>query len=409
MNEGTGKGREYFQEFRKLLPAAEKYTYLNSAGCGPLALPVLEGMTETFSYMAAEGQVNVKVHKELKDMLEQIRAEVAAFIHADPEEIFFVRCIAEGLNIINRMFSFSPGDEFLISDQENPASILPCFVLEPELGICTKKFGGIGTKEELIRQFEEAVTDRMKMAVISHVFHTTGAAIPAEEICEICREKEIISVLDGAQAAGNIAIDVRRLGCDFYLLSCHKWLCGPEGIGAVYIRKKWLDQVRVPFGGVGMQQSFCFEDNTLVPRKDARKFEYGGRHTPMYRAFSECIRLANRIGMESIIERKRALHLYCRKKFQEDIPKAVIRSPEDERLITGIFSFSLPGLDHQKLVRRAWGEEQMIIQWRTMNLYTKEEGIRVSLNWFVTEEEIDKLVSFVRRILEEGQEKGTIV
>ncbi len=392
--------RDYFLQFRKLLPAAEKYTYLNSAGCGPLAMPVLEAMTETFSYMAAEGQVNVKVHGELKAMLEQIRAEVAAFIHADPEEIFFVRCIAEGLNTVNRMFSFSAGDEFLISDQENPASILPCFVLEPELGIHTKKFRGTGTKEEIIRQFEKAVTDRTKMAVISHVFHTTGAAIPAEEICKICGERDIISVLDGAQAAGNIDIDVRKLGCDFYLLSCHKWLCGPEGIGAVYIRKNRLGQVRVPFGGVGMQKSFCFDDNTIVPRSDARRFEYGGRHIPMYRAFSECIRLAERIGMEAIIERKRTLHLYCRKKFQEEIPEAVIRSPEDERLITGIFSFSLPGMDHQKLVRRAWEEEQMIIQWRTMDLYTKEEGIRVSLNWFVTEEEIDKLVLFVKRVLE---------
>lgn len=404
MSETQAKRQDanYFREFRKLLPAAEKYTYMNSAGCGPLAKPVLDRMVQTFTTMAEEGQVNVKVHRELKELLEQVRMDVAAFIHAEPKEIFFVRCIAEGLNLINRMFSFEPGDEFLISDQENPASILPCFVLGPELHTSTAVFKGTGNKEDIIRQFQEALTDRTKMAVISHVFHTTGAAIPAEEICRECGKRGVISVLDGAQASGNIAIDVQKLGCDFYLLSCHKWLCGPEGIGAVYIRKKWLDKVRVPFGGVGMQDGFDFARGTVTPRGDARKFEYGGRHIPMYCAFSECIRLAERIGLENIIERKRELHRYCRQRFEQELPEARILSPEDERLITGIFSFTLKDMDHKLLVARAWEEEQMIIQWRTVNLYTGEEGIRVSLNWFITEEEIDKLVAFVKRVLGKG-------
>ena len=123
MKDRNGQPKEYFREYRKLLPAANKYTYLNSAGCGPLALPVLNRMTEIFTYMAEEGQVNVKVHDEGKELLEEARKDVAKFINARPEEIFFVRCIAEGLNTINRMFTWKPGDRVLISDQENPASI----------------------------------------------------------------------------------------------------------------------------------------------------------------------------------------------------------------------------------------------------------------------------------------------
>ena len=117
MKERNGQPKEYFREYRKLLPAANKYTYLNSAGCGPLALPVLNRMTEIFTYMAEEGQVNVKVHDEGKELLEEARKDVAKFINARPEEIFFVRCIAEGLNTINRMFTWKPGDRVLISDQ----------------------------------------------------------------------------------------------------------------------------------------------------------------------------------------------------------------------------------------------------------------------------------------------------
>lgn len=386
---------EYFDEFRKLLPAAGKYTYLNSAGCGPLALPVLNRMKEIFTYMAEEGQVNVEVHDWLKRELEIVRKDVAGFINAEPEEIFFVRCIAEGLNTINRMFDWKAGDQILISDQENPASILPCFVLEPEYQIETEKFCGLGNKEQILEQFRNSLNGHTRMTVFSHVFHTTGSAVPAGEMCREAGKHGVVTVLDGAQAAGNIAIDVKEIGCDFYLMSCHKWLCGPEGIAAVFIRKALLDQVKVPFGGVGMQESFSFESNSLVPRPDARRFEYGGRHTPMYAAFTETIKLADRIGLANIIERKRKLHQYCRAAFLKELPQARILSPEDERLMTGIFSFAVPGIDHQALVRQAWEQEKIIIQWRTMDLYTREEGIRVSLNWFVTEEEIDRLVAFV--------------
>lgn len=396
-NDIDRKDRAYFAKFRKLLPAADQYTYLNSAGCGPLALPVLRRMTEIFTRMAEEGQVNVEVHDWLKEMLEEVRRDVAGFIHAEPEEIFFVRCIAEGLNTINRMFDWTPGEQILISDQENPASILPCFVLEPEYQIETEKFCGLGNQEQILGQFRNRLNTRTKMAVFSHVFHTTGAAVPAKDMCREARKRGVTTVLDGAQAAGNIAIDVKEIGCDFYLLSCHKWLCGPEGIAAVYIRKELLDQVKVPFGGVGMQESFAFDTNSLVPQPDARRFEYGGRHTPMYAAFTETINLAKNIGLSNMIERRRELYWYCRDAFIREIPEAILLSPEDERLITGIFSFVIPGKDHQTLVKQAWEQEKIIIQWRTMDLYTKEEGIRVSLNWFVTEDEIDRLVAFVKR------------
>ena len=310
------------EEYRRLLPAAEKYTYMNSAGCGPLPLPVLERMEAVFRRMALEGQVNVEIHGWLKEMLEEIRAEVAAFINAKPGEIFFVRCIAEGLNTISRMYGWEPGDEILISDQENPASILPFFAVEPIFGTRTATFCGLGNQEQIVEHFRSALNDRTRMAVISHVFHTNGTAIPAAEICREAEARGVITVLDGAQAAGNIDIDVREIGCSFYLLSCHKWLCGPEGVAAVYIREDRIGEARVPFGGVGMQDSFDVTEHTIQMKPDARRFEYGGRHTPMYAAFSESIRFAGEIGTERIRRRTKELHRYCRKAFEERVPWA---------------------------------------------------------------------------------------
>ena len=390
------------EEYRRLLPAAEKYTYMNSAGCGPLPLPVLERMEGVFRRMALEGQVNVEIHGWLKEMLEEIRAEVAAFINAKPGEIFFVRCIAEGLNTISRMYGWEPGDEILISDQENPASILPFFVVEPIFGTRTAAFCGLGNQEQIIENFKNALNERTRMAVTSHVFHTNGTAIPAAEICREAEARGVITVLDGAQAAGNIDIDVREIGCSFYLLSCHKWLCGPEGVAAVYIREDRIGEARVPFGGVGMQDSFDVTEHTIQMKPDARRFEYGGRHTPMYAAFSESIRFAGEIGTERIRRRTKELHRYCRKAFEERVPWAEILSPEDERLRTAIFAFHIPGADHRELVRRVWEDCGIIIQWRTVDLVTGKEGVRVSLNWFIREEEIDRLAEEIVTLTGEG-------
>ncbi len=393
-----------FEEFRKLLPAAERYIYLNSAGCGPLPKPVMDGMDRVFRYMYEEGQIKVQVHDELFEYLEQARRDVAAFLGASSEEIFFVRCIAEGLNTVDYMLDLGEGDEVLVSDQENPASLLPFFAAEKIRGFHTEKFCASGGYEDIIRQFTEALTERTKLAVFSHVLHAVGTRMPAKELCAAARKKGVLTALDGAQAAGNAMIDVKDIGCDFYICSCHKWLCGPEGIAAVYIRKELIPVVRVPFGGVGMQKDFDIDNNTVSLRDDARRFEYGGKHIPMYTAFSTTTALAEEIGMEDITVRQRELNDYCRKVFEKRLPQAVILSPEDDRLKCGIFAFSLPGTDHRALVREAFAKRGIIIQYRTVDLRTKEEGIRVSNNWFVRESEIDELAEFICEYIEEAKE-----
>lgn len=388
--------------FRELLPAAERYTYLNSAGCGPLAKPVMDGIERVFHYMYEEGQIKVQVHDDLFEYLEQARRDAAAFIGASPEEIFFVRCIAEGLNTVDYMLELGSGDEVLVSDQENPASLLPFFAGEKILGFRTVTFCASGEYEEIVNHFVEALNENTKLAVFSHVLHALGTCMPAKELCTAARERGVLTALDGAQAAGNAMIDVKDIGCDFYIFSCHKWLCGPEGIAVVYIRKELIPAVRVPFGGVGMQKDFDLDTNAICLRDDARRFEYGGKHIPMYTAFSTTIALAREIGMKQIVGRQKQLNDYCRREFQKRLPQAVILSPADERLKTGIFAFALPGVDHQKLVREAFARKEIIIQYRTVDLRTKEEGIRVSNHWFVMEWEIDKLVDFLWEYLAEG-------
>lgn len=396
------KPASYFETYRKQMPVVERYTYLNSAGCGPYPQSVWDSMRGVFEYIFDEGQINVQVHDRLFEMLEEARRDVVRFIHAAPEEIFFVRCIAEGFNTIDYMLDLGPGDKVLVSNQENPASLLPFFAAEKIRGFTTRKFKAEGGYDQICQQFEQALdTGAVKLAAFSHVLHAIGTKMPAKDLCRIAREHGVLTALDGAQAAGNAEIDVKDMGCDFYVISCHKWMCGPEGIAAVYVRRELIPQLRVPFGGVGMQESFDMATNEIALRNTARRFEYGGKHIPMYTAFSHTIRLAEEIGTENIYARQRELNRFCREQFSRRLPQARILSPEDERLMTGIFAFTIPGVDHRALVKAAWEQEKIIIQYRTIDLYTKEEGIRVSNNWFVREDEILKLLDFLERYMEE--------
>ena len=154
---------ERFEWYKKQMPAAEKYIYMNSGGCGPMPTSVLKSMEDVFERMVQEGQVNVNIHGWLKALLEDVRKSVAGFIHAEPEEIFFVRCIAEGLNTIVRMFDWKPGERVLISDQENPASILPFYAAEPILRLHTDTFSGIGNLEQIAEQFSKKLTPETKI------------------------------------------------------------------------------------------------------------------------------------------------------------------------------------------------------------------------------------------------------
>lgn len=208
-------------------------------------------------------------------------------------------------------------------------------------------------------------------------------------------------MLDGAQAAGNIDIDVREIGCSFYLLSCHKWLCGPEGVAAVYIREDRIREARVPSGEVGMQDSFDIAEHTIQMKPDAGRFEYGGRHTPMYAGFRNPSALPG-TSARSASGGARGSFTATAGRCSRSGALAEILSPEDERLRTAIFAFLIPGADHRELVRRAWEDCGIIIQWRTVDLVTGKEGVRVSLNWFIREEEIDRLAEEIVTLTGEG-------
>lgn len=386
-----------FIKYREQLPALKKSIYLNTGGSGPLPIPILEEIKSTYEYLATEGQILIPVVNNMKAKAEKVRNTIASFLGASPEEISFTRCITEGINTIAYAMDLQRGDEVIISDQENPAFILPFLNLVHIKGIKVKKLKIENSIEKIIQNLKEIINTKTKLIALSHVTHVSGIQLPVTEICNIAHSMGILVAVDGAQACGQVDVNVKLLGCDFYLMTCHKWLCGPEGVGAMYIDEKTLGKIRPPFTGVGAQESFDFENDIIVFHDNAKKFEFGGRHLPLYHAMGKAIEFNAQIGINNIVKRSRELAENLRYRLK-GLKGLNIISPENKELSTGIFTFFIENADHELIVRRA-AEKNIIIQWRTIDLIKKTKGIRVSLAWFITDEEIETLTDFIEKTI----------
>lgn len=392
---------EYFKQYRDQLPAANQSLYFNSGAIGPTPTPVYQEVMELYRKSYEHGGINRAILELTRAQVEAARCEIAEFIHADPEEILFTRSVSDGLNMVNYMVPMEEGDEMLISTQENPAVFLGAFSVGNYKKLAVRKFAVEGNYEEIIESFKQAVTEKTRLATFSHVLHTYGYNIPVKELCAYARAHGVYTAIDGAQAAGNAPIDVKELGCDFYAVCTHKWLGSIPGVGIMYIRREIIEQLRTPFGGTGVQKDYDFANNTILYKDTAGRFEFGARPDALYVGVGASMRFAKEIGLENIYARQHELNRYARKIFLEKLPEVKIFSSDDERMMTGIFTISVPGIDQDKLIQTAWHKKNILLHPRVMDLVTRAKGIRISLNWFITEEEIDTLAAFIREFLDQ--------
>src|SRR5262245_5437363 len=164
----------------------------------------------------------------------ELRSRIAELIHAEPDEVALTVNATMGMNLVSNGLDLAPGDEILMTDQEHPggrtgwelqAKRHGCFVKQLHVPLPPE------SPEQLVKLYADAITPQTKVIAVPHI--TSGLAIvfPVQEICRMARDRGILSVVDGAQVSGHMPIDVRKIGCDFFFSSPHKWLLAPKGCG----------------------------------------------------------------------------------------------------------------------------------------------------------------------------------
>ena len=323
----------------------EPLVYLDNAATTQKPKVVLDALKDYYEHE------NANVHRGVHTLAERAtnsyeaaREKVRSFINAsETAEVLFTRGTTTSLNWVARSFGeqfIHEGDEILISYMEHHSNVIPWQQLAKKTGASLKY---IELTEEGFLDMEKAkelISSNTKIVSIAHVSNVLGVINPVEELAQMIHEQGGILVVDGAQSTPHMAIDVQQIDCDFFAFSGHK-MCGPTGIGVLYGKRKWLEQMEpVEFGGE-MIDFVELYDSTW--KELPWKFEAGTPNIAGAIALGYAIDYLKAIGMENTHHYEEELVAYVLPKLQQ-IEGLTIYGPQDPAKRTGVIAFNLDGL-----------------------------------------------------------------
>ena len=379
--------------------------YLDNAATTQKPLCVLDAMRE--EYLNVNANVHRGVHylsQQATDLHEAAREKVRQFIHAQKtEEIVFTRGTTEAINLVASSFCESQmkeGDEMLVTEMEHHSNIVPWQLQAQKRGIVVRHLP-ITDDGRLVSCDDIAtyLTERTKLLSIAHVSNVLGTINPVADIIKIAHERGIPVLVDGAQSAPHLKIDVQAMDCDFFAFSGHK-MYGPTGIGVLYGKEKWLEKLPPYQGGGEMIDKVTWERTTF--ERLPFKFEAG---TPDYVAthgLAQAIDYINAIGLDAIEAHEQALMRYCMEQLQT-IDGMKIYGPQSSIAKDAVVSFNVGNIHHLDLGTLL---DRLGIAVRTghhcaqplMERLGIQGTVRASFALYNTKEEIDALVAGIRRV-----------
>ena len=352
--------------------------------------------------------VNANVHRgvhflsqKATELHEQARETVRAFIHArSTSEIVFTRGTTESINLVATCFSqacMKEGDEVIISAMEHHSNIVPWQMAAGRMGIQLKVIPINDKGELLMEDYEKLFSPRTRLVSVTHVSNVLGTVNPVKEIISIAHDHGVPVLIDGAQSAPHMPIDMQELDCDFFAFSGHKTY-GPTGIGVLYGKEKWLDQLPPYQGGGEMIQHVSFQHTTYneLPYKfEAGTPDYVGSH-----ALAVAIDYLNTLGMDNIHAYERQLTDYAMRQMQQIEGMRFFGTADNKDAVISFLVGDIHHLDLGTLLDR------LGIAVRTghhcaeplMHRLGIEGTVRASLAFYNTREEIDSLVAAIQRL-----------
>lgn len=329
---------------------------------------------------------------------EEVRTKVKNLIHCGSEkEVVFTSGATDSLNRIvfgYMKYYLHAGDEVLITKAEHASNILPWLELENEIGIQVR-YIPLDNHLVTIENVKKSITPNTKVISLAHVTNVLGDVRPIEEIGKICREHNILFVVDGAQSVPHLEVDVKKLGIDFLAFSAHKML-GPTGVGVLYGKEELLEKLKPTQVGGGMNATFLSTGEVEYKSLPSR-LEAGTPNIAGVIGLGAAIDYLMEIGMDNITKYERHLKEYFLEKVKE-IPEVVVYNKEIEGSlvafnIDGVFSQDTAVyLNHYHICVRAGNHCAKILK---EDLLVKNT-CRISFYFYNTEEEIDKLIEVLK-------------
>jgi len=378
--------------------------YLDNAATAQKPKAVIDALARYYT------QDNANIHRGLHQLserataaYEEARSKVRRFLNAaEDREIVFVRGTTEAINLVAQSYGrthLDPGDEVLITTMEHHSNIVPWQILCEEKG-ARLRVAPIGDDGDLLLdEFEKLLGPRTRLVSVVHVSNALGTVNPVKRLVEMARRRDIPVLVDGAQAAPHLRIDVRELDCDFYALSGHK-LFGPTGIGVLYGRARLLEAMPPWQSGGDMIASVTFAKTTY--NRLPYKFEAGTPHIAGVIGLGAALDYLESIDRDGRIAHEDDVLAYATRTIAA-LPRVRLVGTAREK--TGVLSFVIEGvhphdigtiLDREGIAIRAGHHCTQPL----MDRFGVPATARASFALYNTRAEVDALAAGVRRVLE---------
>jgi cysteine desulfurase/selenocysteine lyase len=317
--------------------------YLDSANSSQKPKTVIDRLSSF--YETEFSNVGRSVHTlavKATNRFEATRDLVKKYFNAQHrEEIIFTKGATESINLVASSFGdkyIKEGDEILITELEHRSNYVPWHFLRKNKGAVIK-FAPINKNGEVeIDEIKKLISNKTKIIAITHISNVTGAVMPIKKIVDMAKEKKIPVLVDGTQGAPHLQLDMQNLGCDFYVISCHK-MYGPNGLGILYAKKKWLDDLPPYQGGGGMIDEVT--KNNISFADAPTKFEAGTMQTAEVVAFAESINFIEKLGIKNIAAHENEILEYAFEKLKKNNSINIIGSPKNRG---SVLCFTIKGI-----------------------------------------------------------------
>jgi isopenicillin-N epimerase len=378
---------DYWTMVKRQFPLASDLIYLNAANVCPASRPVLDRHQEFLRDFQMDPSFQ---NRDKYDRLqESLRTKLAALLDASPDELAITRNTSESSNTVVNGLDLKEGDEIVITTHNHPSNNDSWKVRAKRHKLVVKEVAvpiPATNKQQMLDAVAQAVTPRTRVLAITHLTSTTGNRYPIAEIGQLAKQKNIWFHVDGAQTFGGLNVSVKKLGCDSFAGSAHKWFMGPLENGVLYVRQDRIAELWPSIVTAGW-------DKKPV---GARKFEvYGQRDNPRMVAFEAAVDFIQLIGMANVESRLQQLVTHLKQQLAA-IPAVHMKTSMDWQVSGGVVKFQVKGKNTADVYQALYNKHRVAL---AQTASGESEGLRFSPHVYNSMAEMEQVARIVRQLV----------
>ncbi|HEY7022887.1 MAG TPA: aminotransferase class V-fold PLP-dependent enzyme [Ktedonobacterales bacterium] len=388
---GNDAEQEKIARIRAEFPVIQRYRYFNAGTNGPLPQRTHDTLVANAQREATEGRISQAAFTNLLQNLSDMRMAAAKLLRCDASEITLTRNTTEGMNIALMGLNWRAGDVVVTATTEHPGGLHPVYLLHQRYGV-TVRMTQIGLPEvDPVEELRAALSHGARAVVLSHVNWATGMVLPVRELADLAHQAGALFICDAAQAAGMVPSNVYDLGVDAYACSGQKWLCGPDGTGALFVRKERRSDIQQTFMGYfGVQPGMSDHDGNYVPASGGERYEASLGYPGGLKGLQTSLNwIGEEVGWEWVYQRIATLGRYCYDALSA-LDGVTLLTPRE--WMAGLVHFRVNGIAPADLTTKLDAAGFLIRDTHD------PDANRVSTGFYNTEAEIDDLCRAIQDI-----------